>query len=183
MKYIKTYENFKVNEELAIEGFLVAVGFTALLAWIGQKAFQVIDTALYKKNFTKVDEVDVDCEFTIEETDYGKSAKEAESKGLKKLFMWLGRNLGLQVKTKKVKKTFKFDVLEDKNKKKFYSIKVNVKNEKSQGSKEILVFSESQFNKLKDKCEKGGYNPMTDLTKKKNVEEMNLKMYSPLQIG
>ena len=39
-----------------------------------------------------------------------------------------------------------------------------------------------QFADLKKKCKSGNFNPMSILTKGKNVEKMNLKTYTPVQI-
>ena len=183
MRYIKKYENFQINEELGIVTVLTGIALTALIAMIGTKSFQVYDTLKFKKDFKKVDQEEIKSKYLIKKSDYEKTKEESQSGGLKKLFMALKRNLGLQEKEEMVEEVIKFDVLEDKDGKEHFSIKVNVEDDKGYFSKEILVFDKEQFESLKKKCQSGNFNPMSILTKGKKVEEMKLKTYTPLQVG
>lgn len=191
MKYIKTYENFKVNEELGLVGAVLGITLTALILGAGKLIFRTFDTIAFNKKFEKTDEKEVvESNYEVEEMDYPKETEdEKKSSGFKKFLNTLQRTFftkGTKIK-KTIKEEYEFKIVKDKKTDdKFYAIKVDVvdtfhsADRRQPKNKKILVFDEKQFDKFKKECN-SGKNPMKSLKDEKKLMDTDLEIYTPLQ--
>jgi hypothetical protein len=180
MRYIKNYKEFdNVNEEFGFTGLLVGLGLSALLVWLGAKAFQILEMNEFRKKYVDSGNKEtVKIKYTVEVPDFEKSKKET-------FISKIARKLGLKVKTEVVEEELEFNVLESKDDGgKFYSIKVKESEEEeksfSTGEKRVVVFNKNQFEEFKSKAK--------EILKKNPLEVLgthkgrgNLKTYTPLQ--
>jgi hypothetical protein len=191
MRYIKTYENFQVNEEIGLIGAAIGITLTAWILGVGKLIFRTFDTKEFNNKFEKTDEKEViESIYEVEEMDYSKETEdEKKSSGFKKIWNTLQRTFftkGTKIK-KTIKEEYEFKIVKDKKTDhKFYAIIVDVvdtfhsADRRQPKNKKILVFNKEQFDNFKEECN-SGKNPMKSLKDEKKLMDTDLKIYTPLQ--